>query len=131
MNRDLGAILMVAETLRLLSQLETQSIEVTMINMDNVNMDGDIIDQLFENQESKEVPENQRESRLKQLDEISPENSLYGPSNTICTICSDFPESSKRVLPCGHEFCSGCIVNWLTRYSHEFNCPVCRASIVN
>lgn len=131
MNRDLGAMLMVAETLRLLSQIETSNVEVTVFTVDDLPGNNDIIDQLFETQETKEVPMEERATRQRQLDEVSPENTLYSPSTTICTICNDYPESSNRVLPCGHEFCSGCIVNWITRYSREPTCPVCRDSIVN
>ena len=52
MNRDLGAMLMVAETLRLLSQIEPSNVEVTVFTVNDLPGNNDIIDQLFETQET-------------------------------------------------------------------------------
>merc|ERR1719421_256814 len=49
-------------------------------------------------------------------------------TSTECSICqhemSDFDRI--RALPCGHEFHSECIDNWLAQAS---NCPLCRARV--
>jgi len=46
----------------------------------------------------------------------------------ICAVCQyeihNDPEAAAHVLPCGHPFHAGCIVEWFRR--GEARCPVCR-----
>lgn len=45
---------------------------------------------------------------------------------TECPICYETIKRSCRELPCGHTFCSGCIMNWWKR---QLNCPICKRNI--
>ena len=47
-----------------------------------------------------------------------------------CVICCNAfkPRRHVRRLPCGHLFCSKCIIKWVTRESAT--CPTCRADIM-
>ena len=45
---------------------------------------------------------------------------------TQCSICFEVPKSTARLVPCGHEFCSTCIVPWTVKRQ---TCPLCREPI--
>ena len=41
-----------------------------------------------------------------------------------CPICLDSCcEKNSLTLPCGHSFCTGCILEW---FDKQMTCPVCR-----
>mgnify|MGYP001208311793 CR=1 FL=1 len=46
----------------------------------------------------------------------------------MCSMECDDNVTTQRKLPCGHTFCSRCIVKWMTENSNT--CPICR-EIVN
>ena len=47
----------------------------------------------------------------------------------MCSICmSEF--NSPSTLECNHQFCSKCILDWLTTYKND-NCPLCRKYVSN
>lgn len=48
-----------------------------------------------------------------------------------CSICLDYFENGQqlRILPCLHQFHSGCVDRWLSRGKAE--CPVCKVDIRN
>lgn len=47
--------------------------------------------------------------------------------NTDCSICLEKLKNVTFVsLPCGHGFCSECILLWLERHQ---SCPMCRAKL--
>uniref|UniRef100_A0A8C3Q7X6 RING-type domain-containing protein n=1 Tax=Geospiza parvula TaxID=87175 RepID=A0A8C3Q7X6_GEOPR len=43
-----------------------------------------------------------------------------------CPICHDEQEGVAYVIPCGHEFCMGCILRWAEK---KPECPLCRRLI--
>ncbi|NWT90085.1 TOPRS ligase, partial [Lanius ludovicianus] len=43
-----------------------------------------------------------------------------------CPICHDEQEGVAYVIPCGHEFCMGCILRWVEK---KPECPLCRRLI--
>lgn len=43
-----------------------------------------------------------------------------------CPICCEVPRDIAHALPCGHEFCLGCILRWL---QGNRTCPLCRGLI--
>ncbi|NWV41397.1 TOPRS ligase, partial [Grantiella picta] len=43
-----------------------------------------------------------------------------------CPICHDEQEGVAYVIPCGHEFCIGCILRWAEK---KPECPLCRRPI--
>ncbi|NWI03574.1 TOPRS ligase, partial [Tichodroma muraria] len=43
-----------------------------------------------------------------------------------CPICHDEQEGVAYVMPCGHEFCMGCILRWAEK---KPECPLCRRLI--
>uniref|UniRef100_A0A8C3ERR0 Uncharacterized protein n=1 Tax=Corvus moneduloides TaxID=1196302 RepID=A0A8C3ERR0_CORMO len=43
-----------------------------------------------------------------------------------CPICHDKQEGVAYVIPCGHEFCMGCILRWAEK---KPECPLCRRLI--
>uniref|UniRef100_A0A8C0ZAQ1 RING-type domain-containing protein n=1 Tax=Cyanistes caeruleus TaxID=156563 RepID=A0A8C0ZAQ1_CYACU len=43
-----------------------------------------------------------------------------------CPICHDEREGVAYVIPCGHEFCMGCILRWAEK---KPECPLCRRLI--
>ena len=48
-------------------------------------------------------------------------------TNTTCAICLEaLPNNGMGGLPCGHGFCSGCILTWLETNKH---CPLCRTKL--
>ncbi|XP_023800584.1 E3 ubiquitin-protein ligase Topors-like isoform X2 [Cyanistes caeruleus] len=44
-----------------------------------------------------------------------------------CPICFDVPDDIAYAMPCGHQFCLGCILRWTERNPA---CPLCRSSIL-
>jgi len=47
----------------------------------------------------------------------------------VCAVCLEYfrPRMYVRDLPCGHRFCSKCIVQWVT--GHTASCPTCRKAV--
>ncbi|CCD24860.1 ubiquitin-protein ligase PSH1 NDAI_0E00440 [Naumovozyma dairenensis CBS 421] len=45
-----------------------------------------------------------------------------------CSICHDYM-FVPMMTPCGHNFCYGCLNNWITGGSKDLNCPQCRSTI--
>ena len=44
----------------------------------------------------------------------------------MCKICVD-QNPADRTLPCGHQFCAGCLMkSWSTGSCQSFSCPMCR-----
>uniref|UniRef100_A0A8C5UJI4 RING-type E3 ubiquitin transferase n=1 Tax=Malurus cyaneus samueli TaxID=2593467 RepID=A0A8C5UJI4_9PASS len=44
-----------------------------------------------------------------------------------CPICQDAHEDAAYAMPCGHQFCLGCIMHWADR---KPACPVCGRTIL-
>uniref|UniRef100_A0A8C9ND88 RING-type E3 ubiquitin transferase n=1 Tax=Serinus canaria TaxID=9135 RepID=A0A8C9ND88_SERCA len=44
-----------------------------------------------------------------------------------CPICHDAHEDAAYAMPCGHQFCLGCIMHWTDR---KPVCPVCSRTIL-
>ena len=71
----------------------------------------------------------------KTLDAVAPreryqKSMVHGPNDcTACSICltSFKPRMYVRRLPCGHLFCSKCIMKWTSK--HNAVCPTCRAAV--
>jgi len=69
-----------------------------------------------------------------ELDALAPRERycLREMGDVTCTVCLD--EYTHRTcryvrrLSCGHTFCSGCIVKWVSR--HSASCPTCRKDLV-
>ena len=62
------------------------------------------------------------------LDEMAPETAVEDLDESgRCHVCQDEwqPCERRRRLPCGHEFHSACVSEWLTK--NVGSCPVCRA----
>jgi len=62
-------------------------------------------------------------SKLPQV--VVTKQELMDDSNHECAICFEEQRLGGSVtkLPCGHIFCNGCIIDWLSR---NCSCPVCR-----
>uniref|UniRef100_A0A8B9FA08 RING-type domain-containing protein n=1 Tax=Amazona collaria TaxID=241587 RepID=A0A8B9FA08_9PSIT len=50
------------------------------------------------------------------------------PCNPLCPICHDVLGDVTKVIPCGHQFCLGCI---LQLAEQVVECPLCRKPIEN
>ena len=49
-----------------------------------------------------------------------------------CIICHDFMKNPSFIVDCGHEYCHGCISQWLdSQKKDDMNqtCPVCRTPV--
>ncbi|NXL40265.1 TOPRS ligase, partial [Glaucidium brasilianum] len=44
----------------------------------------------------------------------------------ICPICRDVPRNETCTMPCGHQFCLGCILRWVYE---QPQCPLCRQPV--
>lgn len=45
-----------------------------------------------------------------------------------CTICMDYLHQCVSILPCMHNYCGGCLSDWIYK-EHKKICPNCRAKI--
>uniref|UniRef100_A0A8C3V276 RING-type domain-containing protein n=1 Tax=Catharus ustulatus TaxID=91951 RepID=A0A8C3V276_CATUS len=62
---------------------------------------------------------------------LSSPHVLQGPNMATemsgnCAICQDTCNDVASALPCGHQFCRGCILQWAQTNP---SCPLCRGVI--
>ena len=72
-----------------------------------------------------------RSITVEDLDEIAPRRRYMRKDSCACAICLDeYSTRTRRYvrqLPCGHTFCSPCIMKWVSQ--HSASCPTCRQSL--
>ena len=126
---ELYALLFAAETLRMVYEMEDTT--ETVIRFPVTVSEGDqfenYINQLFNEEQPHIVSYGEQEQRQVILDQISPPS--QGDQSIICSICQSPPTDQIRTLPCGHQFCCGCITSWIVEHSRNLECPVCRHSL--
>uniref|UniRef100_A0A8C9NGS0 RING-type domain-containing protein n=1 Tax=Serinus canaria TaxID=9135 RepID=A0A8C9NGS0_SERCA len=72
------------------------------------------------------MAENTEEYQVDRLPELPWRTDKAMGTEWSCPICHDEQEGVAYVIPCGHEFCMGCILRWAEK---KPECPLCRRLI--
>ena len=64
-----------------------------------------------------------KSTKNNKTENIEPKNKLNTSITSKCPICLDIIVSAATLKPCGHQFCKGCIEEWLKKSSA---CPDCK-----